>query len=953
MKMGLDRATIVAHPFFRAIRERFPSVYASLLLHDWILAVPVASSLSSLFSRTDLRSVFTEEFVASHVLRPSPPSSEYDFITLNNRGILASDGGLSTSSGFVGRRDCRVLLDEMIDDPSSGSSLIVYLIEQPLIPRADELQDESTRHAAESVLSLPNILAELKDVGTRAMSHLESLMNSFNDKVARCSDLETLHQEMHDYLVAGAQIIHQMDKRATNTVLTSFGLTHEMLFQILETYLMENSYEIVYYQISKELLLPDQEMSEASTSIKYLDLYQLGLPYTFGPSLLKAAKEFGNIASLRTPFEKIKCLMRSIRMLRSTEQGSDSEIILSSDVLVPLLVLMVVRSNAQNLRSSLFYMQKFTFEHDVISGEYGYALSTLEGVISYILDASATLSATSAKNKTIMDACRSADLQTLSQYFLTSAIDSDDTENDPLAVRSWDGDDLLLLAVSANQASVVEFLLSQGADLSSANYLGHSAIHVCSKFNLVELGANLLSRGATYETRDSEGMTPFLLAASCGNWDFCKLLASPPYSCDVNAQSRNGFSAYHFAKPPLVEILQPLGADTDLMNEQGLTPLLHHCQLGDVAMIGELVKAGADLNAEDLGHRTCLHICCFRGYVDTVKLILAAESPKKADVGALSLRGNSPLHAAAEPGHVEIVKLLLDAGANSTIRNMSGLTASDVANDETVKEVIENYSLLHSTSTVKLTPPTMQYLVEATRIMIVQESLVVTVKSGQRNDFSGVISVRRSLQDFAFLDKMFRQEHAEICLPEIDEITSGKLVDPTKASSQKHFKKVQNRLSQYLKYIAQHPILAKDPVFTSFLRESILKYGELSDIIRESVAIRLETLSEDFPPFVESLEECEVLFDRAEETLRHIKDGIHKVVDSAVRSARASRESSAGMRVLSFCLSRPTANLVFTTQLDRRKRVGNGLRRISDIARKKARVHSTSLWILTGAAEPW
>jgi hypothetical protein len=149
----------------------------------------------------------------------------------------------------------------------------------------------------------------------------------------------------------------------------------------------------------------------------------------------------------------------------SSSSYSSSDLLLGSDVLIPLVVLMVVRSNIQNIYSSLHYIQQFSFEHDVVSGEHGYAVSTLEAVIEYITSNAESLSQTCKLNRAIQLAVMEGKQDEVERY-LTSEGEvqgtekRDDDTSSPmqlLDVRNWDGDSLLHLAVMSNLLGMVKY----------------------------------------------------------------------------------------------------------------------------------------------------------------------------------------------------------------------------------------------------------------------------------------------------------------------------------------------------------------------------------------------------------------------------------------------------------------------------------------------------------------
>ncbi len=93
-----------------------------------------------------------------------------------------------------------------------------------------------------------------------------------------------------------------------------------------------------------------------------------------------------------------------------------------------------------------------------------------------------------------------------------------------------------------------------------------------------------------------------------------------------------------------------------------------------------LVEAGVDINWQDKGGETALHIAARFGHDECAKVILKGTSEQKAD---LELAENSfawtPLHIAAVDGHLPVAQLLVDAGADVDKVDSSGWTAKEHA----------------------------------------------------------------------------------------------------------------------------------------------------------------------------------------------------------------------------------------------------------------------------------
>jgi len=197
-----------------------------------------------------------------------------------------------------------------------------------------------------------------------------------------------------------------------------------------------------------------------------------------------------------------------------------------------------------------------------------------------------------------------------------------------------------------------------------------------------------LSSNYMINSVDSEGQTKLHVAAALG--DVAKAAQLLKDGIDIDVQDKNGWTALHCAaysrhKNVFTLLLQQDRIGVTLKNESGSTALHYFARNfyssvyneEQEGLIAKLIKKGANVNVKNLNGETPLHYACWNNNMSIVKALL----DKGADINAVTDLGETCLHwALRTPDCTELVNYLLKRGVDVNIKGKNG-TALDVVTE--------------------------------------------------------------------------------------------------------------------------------------------------------------------------------------------------------------------------------------------------------------------------------
>ena len=189
-----------------------------------------------------------------------------------------------------------------------------------------------------------------------------------------------------------------------------------------------------------------------------------------------------------------------------------------------------------------------------------------------------------------------------------------------------------LEAAEAGNKEEMAALLEQGANINSADNRGRKAVMIAVHMNEIGMFQWLIEKGADIDIRDSRSDNPLLYAGAEGLFDFVSVAVAA--GADPTLTNRFGGTALIPAADRghvdiVKELLTTSDVDINHINNLGWTALLEAVLLGNGGVkhqqiVNLLIEHGADVNLADSEGITPLQHAKRLGYDEMVQALSAA-----------------------------------------------------------------------------------------------------------------------------------------------------------------------------------------------------------------------------------------------------------------------------------------------------------------------------------------
>jgi ankyrin repeat protein len=264
-------------------------------------------------------------------------------------------------------------------------------------------------------------------------------------------------------------------------------------------------------------------------------------------------------------------------------------------------------------------------------------------------------------------------------------------------------------AINEQDAAALRAAVGEGADVNQPNSEGRVPLYRALVLQNQAMVDTLLELGANANGNDHRGDPLLITAMSVGSRPAS--LALIDAGADPNARDTTGKSVLSYAvylkQPEIIAALVAKGADLDAPSEAGDTgnpapPIFMAIKSGNLAIVQQLVAAGANVNVLDQQGSTPLHRAVLTRPAEFATGLVTTLLRAGADANAMRPKGGAPLHNlifGAEnleaPAVAQIATMLAQHGANVNLpAAFDGATPLDIARAKNNQEAVRVLTIM-------------------------------------------------------------------------------------------------------------------------------------------------------------------------------------------------------------------------------------------------------------------
>ncbi|KIX04594.1 uncharacterized protein Z518_05464 [Rhinocladiella mackenziei CBS 650.93] len=334
---------------------------------------------------------------------------------------------------------------------------------------------------------------------------------------------DLMRRALETAVTAAIDLFQGVDKQQLSYLGATTDLTGPDVEKLIERYVAESVHDsLLFPRLCSFHKTQDQELDRRIRQLDCLDVSQVGIALEDGRNgkrdlinrINRGVTVFRKMGVAGSPQEMLDILLETQKAVSEPEGVSDEEkravaaMTINADMLVSLLLLVVIRSSVRHLQTRLSYMQRFIYIEDVESGEIGYALSTLEAVLTYLARDAAGLRKASKQNQLLWNAIKEGKIDEVRSIFEASAVIADDLVEEPAEVplsrmttaSTQSSEKGNLSRTSSSEGGLSHVFPFQATERKSSVSKQKKKVQMAARSMSISSALSLSSRAATIET---------------------------------------------------------------------------------------------------------------------------------------------------------------------------------------------------------------------------------------------------------------------------------------------------------------------------------------------------------------------------------------------------------------------------------------------------------------------
>jgi uncharacterized protein len=248
------------------------------------------------------------------------------------------------------------------------------------------------------------------------------------------------------------------------------------------------------------------------------------------------------------------------------------------------------------------------------------------------------------------------------------------------------GDTPLSYSAALVKFDIVRILISAGANPNLVSGIKSPAILIAAGYGDVEIVKMLIETGADVNT-SIEHRTALMQAAQWAPLGEAKQIIGELIKAGVNLETQDKYGNTAL----ILAAEQNRTSIVEILRQAGASDtqlsgllLLNASDNGDKEQVQSLIRSGVDIDARSSNGYTAVSCAASRGYAE----ILAVLIEMGADINVKDDRGFTPLMLAVDKGHVPIIQMLIQIGADVSAKDYVNRSVINHAQEAHLKKNI-------------------------------------------------------------------------------------------------------------------------------------------------------------------------------------------------------------------------------------------------------------------------